>query len=77
MGNWDTYIKKVEKRLRSWLSKRHSPSQKNLTSVNVSPISGCLNGLKKEASRRECNLEKKPNYTVLYDSNSAALKPTP
>ena len=33
---------------------------KNLTSVNVSPISGYLNGLKKEASRRECNVKK--NY---------------
>ena len=31
---------------------------KNLTSVNVSPISGYLNGLKKEASRRECNVKK-------------------
>ena len=73
MGKWDTCIKVVEKRLRSWLSK----TLLRASSVNVSPISGCLNGLKKEASRRECNLEKKPNYTVLYDSNSAALKPTP
>ena len=77
MGKWDTYIKKKSGKTFEKLTFQASPAfGKNLTSVNVSPISGYLNGLKKEASRRECNV-KKPICTVLYDSNSAALKPTP
>ena len=78
MGKWDTYIKKKKRKTLEKLTSQSSPTvgKKLLraSSVHVSPISGCLNDLKKEASRRECNLKKKPNCTVLYDSNSAALK---
>ena len=77
MGEWDTCMKKKWKNVWEADFKASPTVGKKLTSVNVGPISGCLNGLKKEASRQECNLKKRPNYTVLHDSNSAALKPTP